>query len=955
MHTSTLHCKDDQRRVAVRRRKDLNGLDYLDVSQDQKTLTVYFLGKAPAQLLQSAGEKNADYEKRLREYVRIEGGRRVRDIKVTDVSVHQAINPRTRKVDPELDDWMDVSVDKYGDFSTYSLRMVDVEDIDPRYDHIDFSFKIDCPSDLDCLPADTCPPARLEEPDINYLAKDYDSFRQLIFDRLALIMPEWRERHVPDIGVALVDTLAYVGDHLSYYQDAVATEAYLDTARQRISVRRHARLVDYFMHEGCNARAWICIETDTDFKADDALDPRNVYFITRSQDNLLGTGTLLTTEALQQVQVRNYEVFEPVTSAPISLYRAHSEIHFYTWEERGCCLPRGATSATLLNGKSKPPDLKDSDDHSPPPDKTDTPGKKDTAEKQAAENEQQLHLQPGDVLIFEEIIGPQTGSAADADPSHRHAVRLTKVTSTRDPLNDQLVLEIEWSPEDALPFALCISALTDAAHGCKYNENVSVARGNVLLVDHGYTQPRQDLGIVPCLTSQATCDCKDHPADIEFLPGRYRPRLGKTSLTFRQPLPSGHMLSAASLIRQDVRQALPQITELKSSPPAPAKDCENLGPLFRLADLLNVRSLASALKDSSNTRGRTLRTRLSRETLEKLDQSPPENIAVELQQSLVNELEQMLSAWEPQFDLLSSGPDDLHFVVEIDNDAYAHVRFGNGELGNQPEAGSGFFATYRTGNGIAGNVGAGTISHMVLRGMTLSGANLRVNNPLPAQGGTEPESIAEVKLLAPFAFRSERQRAVTADDYAELMERDFEGHVQQGAAHLAWTGSWYEAQVAVDPRRRQEVEPDVLDAIINRLYRYRRIGHDLIVSPAQYVPLDIAMEVCVKSGYLAGHVKAALLDVFSNRILPSGRLGFFHPDKLTFGGGIYLSELVAAAQAVTGVESVVVNTLQRLYEGDGGELQTGILQLGPLEVARLDNDPSFPEHGRFLLEVRGER
>jgi hypothetical protein len=95
--------------------------------------------------------------------------------------------------------------------------------------------------------------------------------------------------------------------------------------------------------------------------------------------------------------------------------------------------------------------------------------------------------------------------------------------------------------------------------------------------------------------------------------------------------------------------------------------------------------------------------------------------------------------------------------------------------------------------------------------------------------------------------------------------------------------------------------------------------------------------------------------VFSNRILPSGRLGFFHPDKLTFGGGIYLSELVAAAQAVTGVESVVVNTLQRLYEGDGGELQTGILQLGPLEVARLDNDPSFPEHGRFLLEVRGER
>ena len=66
---------------------------------------------------------------------------------------------------------------------------------------------------------------------------------------------------MPDIGVALVEVLAYVGDYLSYYQDAVATEAYLDTARQRISVRRHARLVDYRMHEGCNARAWVTVES----------------------------------------------------------------------------------------------------------------------------------------------------------------------------------------------------------------------------------------------------------------------------------------------------------------------------------------------------------------------------------------------------------------------------------------------------------------------------------------------------------------------------------------------------------------------------------------------------------------------------------------------------------------------------------------------------------------------
>jgi hypothetical protein len=40
--------------------------------------------------------------------------------------------------------------------------------------------------------------------------------------------------------------------------------------------------------------------------------------------------------------------------------------------------------------------------------------------------------------------------------------------------------------------------------------------------------------------------------------------------------------------------------------------------------------------------------------------------------------------WENRYDLIASGPDDKHFVVEIDNFGKAHLRFGNGELGFQP-------------------------------------------------------------------------------------------------------------------------------------------------------------------------------------------------------------------------------------------------------------------------------
>jgi hypothetical protein len=32
-----------------------------------------------------------------------------------------------------------------------------------------------------------------------------------------------------------------------------------------------------------------------------------------------------------------------------------------------------------------------------------------------------------------------------------------------------------------------------------------------------------------------------------------------------------------------------------------------------------------------------------------------------------------------------------------------------------------------------------------------------------------------------------------------------------------------------------------------------------------------------------------------------------------------------------------------------------VLKLGPLEIARLDNDPDFPENGSLALDMRGGR
>jgi len=181
------------------------------------------------------------------------------------------------------------------------------------------------------------------------------------------------------------------------------------------------------------------------------------------------------------------------------------------------------------------------------------------------------------------------------------------------------------------------------------------------------------------------------------------------------------------------------------------------------------------------------------------------------------------------------------------------------------------------------------------------------------------------------------------------------GLLQRSSAKLAWTGSWYEARVAVDPFDSEMAGAELRKRVEKRLNRYRRMGHDLDVRQASYVPLDIQLTICVEPHHLRAHVQADLLDVLSNRALPGGKLGFFHPNNLTFGDGIYLSALVAAAQAVVGVRSCDVTRMNRLFEAPNHEIESGILRLGPAEIAQLDNDSSYPERGKLELVMRGGR
>jgi hypothetical protein len=118
------------------------------------------------------------------------------------------------------------------------------------------------------------------------------------------------------------------------------------------------------------------------------------------------------------------------------------------------------------------------------------------------------------------------------------------------------------------------------------------------------------------------------------------------------------------------------------------------------------------------------------------------------------------------------------------------------------------------------------------------------------------------------------------------------------------------------------------------------------------VPLEIALQVCLMPGYFASDVRQDLLEVFSNRVLPDGRRGVFHPDNFTFGQTVFLSPLYAAAQEVDGVASVTAIVFQRQGQASTSGLDAGRLEMQRLEIAQVENDPNVPERGVIRLHIQ---
>jgi hypothetical protein len=822
-------CSDQQRRNLILQTPKINGLDYLEVlgpvgCGNQLALT--FLKNAQSLVL------TAD------------------NISITGDTVLQVIGIQLATSEDPLTITVDLSGS--GDFSPYTLTLVKSSTnsdppagVDSQLNTVSFSFKAACPTPVDCNTVQCCPSNLATPPDIHYLARDFAGLRQAMLDRISVLVPTWTETHESDPGITLVEALAYAADHISYMQDAINTEAYIGTARSRISLRRHARLVDYQINEGSNARAWICLSAAKTFTV-----PAGTQFFPL----IPGLPFSVNPDSYQAslLEASPGPVFESMEE--IEIYKEQNQMEFYAWGDGGCCLPAGTTSATLTG----------------------------TLPSGAFTT-----LATGQVLIFEEVVGPLTGDAADADPTHRWAVRLTSASTKDqsgkplvDPVNPTAKLtNIAWNSADALPFPLCISSVTSAGLPLS---GVSVARGNVVAADQGTWTFDESMGNVPPAPPTPVagmgCNCSS-VAGAAVLNPRYEPVLANQPLTFAVPYdttsPAALLPSASSFLAPDTTTATPQI---------------------------------SVASDDGNN-------------------------------------------WTPTEDLLSKTSEDYCFIPEIEWDGTAHLRFGDGTYGEAPEAGpdnspgAAFTATYRTGNGTAGNVGREALAHVLIAGDAITG----VRNPLAAAGGVDPETMQHIVQVAPFAFQSQ-MRCVTAADYG-TMAATISG-VSEAQGTLRWTGSWYSAFVSIDPATTWTT--DLSTQVETSLNMLRMMGTDLVVEQAVFVGISIDLEICVAPSFFQADVYAAVWQLLVTGDSCTGTPGLLNAANFQFGQTVYASPIIAAAQQVVGVAAVTLLTFERMDSPTAaGAAPPTQLLMGAVEIPRCDNDPNHADHGLLVLTMDG--
>mgnify|MGYP002737566420 CR=1 FL=1 len=163
--------------------------------------------------------------------------------------------------------------------------------LNPFFAAAGFDFFVDCPAG-DCREPAGLPALPGTQPAIDLATKDYAGFLTLLQNWALSTDPNWAGLSAASTETMLMELLAHHGEMLSLHQDRVAQEAFIDTARERVSLRRHAALLGFDLDEGASARAIVAVDlpagrtgflpTGTRFVREEGLGRITATFVTEA-------------------------------------------------------------------------------------------------------------------------------------------------------------------------------------------------------------------------------------------------------------------------------------------------------------------------------------------------------------------------------------------------------------------------------------------------------------------------------------------------------------------------------------------------------------------------------------------------------------------------------------------------------------------------------------------------
>jgi hypothetical protein len=427
----------------LRQRDDIVGIDFVFVSENQTTLFVFFHPSATLTPQQILGAIQAG---QITIYSP-SGGESLPVVPLDPNFPPTWVTSFGRRV-------LRVITAQPGDFSRYRFRLDDPL-VDPYFQEVGFSFKANCPSELDCAPSPhECPEDKLIDYPVNYQARDFWSIRQALLDFASERHPDWKDRLEADVGMMLAEVMSAMGDEFAYYQDRISREGYFESATQRRSLRRHARMVDYYLHDGKGGNTWL------DFTVD-ASAP--VHVISAGTPVWVLPPSVLPGETGPERRRRSPSVYEvghgivqghnglnpPLgvlasqstiyPSANFNLRNGANEMAAYQWDENDTCL---LVSSTFLHVTGHHTANLPLEDFTNP----NVPGKWVV-----------LQTNPNDASV----------------PARTWLVRLNRVTEEVDPLTATNITRLEWEEAQATVFELELETL--------------VVRGNIVPATAGET------------------------------------------------------------------------------------------------------------------------------------------------------------------------------------------------------------------------------------------------------------------------------------------------------------------------------------------------------------------------------------------------------------------------------------------------------------------------------------